>query len=147
MDDHEDPSAFDGHLSACSECREFAEVSGDLADRYRRQVRRGIDRLQRSRPAFPPAPSLVRRLLPLAAAVLILLSLPILPPSGGSPTPVGTASGRVPLFDAVLPDPVDVRVLAWSGETPLPRRLDQDLPGVGSGDPDPVVTLPASLRF
>lgn len=147
IDEGREGSAVGGHLSLCPACGEFLALSERLADRYRRQVRRGIDRLGRSMPVRRPRPSPARLLLPLAAAVLILLSVPVHAPPRISAPPARAAGSRVPLFDVVAPDPVDLQILAWSGDLPLPRRLDQDLPGPGALEPDPGLSLPAGLRF
>jgi len=147
LDDNRDLAAFGAHLSVCSDCSDFATASWDLAARYRKQVIQGIDRLRRS----PPPPVLRRTSSPwlrsLAAALWVLLSVPLPPhegPPAGSPA---AASARVPLFDEVRIDLIDLQLLAWAGEPPLPRRLDQDLPTAFSFDFEPSVALPSRLRF
>jgi hypothetical protein len=147
IDEHRDLAAFDAHLSVCHDCGDFATVSRDLGERYRRRVTQGIDRLRRG---MPPATQKRRPagwLLPLAAAFSVLWSVPLRPPPPLPAIWASPASARVPLYDDVRFDPVDLRALAWSGEPPLPGRLDQDLPSSLSPDADPGITLPSTLRF
>ncbi|HLY08355.1 MAG TPA: hypothetical protein VKW04_03510 [Planctomycetota bacterium] len=147
IDESRDLADFERHFAVCSECREFAASSLDLAGRYRRQVRRGIDRLRMATTTPAAGRSPARWLIPLAAAALVLCSVPLRRPPAESPGRLPAASARVPLFDGVPSDPPDLRLLAWSGEAPLPRRLDQDLPSVVPVDVEPSVELPSSLRF
>jgi len=147
IDEHRDLAVFEAHLSVCSDCREFAAASVEIGDRYRRRVKEGIDRLRHGPPPARAGRPLAGWLIPLAAALCILVSVPLRPPPPPPSVLTPTASARVPLFDDVRLDPVDLRVLAWSGEPPLPRRLDQDPPSFPSPDVEPSVTLPSSLRF
>jgi hypothetical protein len=144
-DEGRDPAAFEEHLGSCASCAEFASGSLIFADRYRTRVLRGVDRLRRTAPAFEARRSASRWLLPLAAAVLILLSFPLRP--APAPVPCGAPSARVPLFDAVHFPQEDLQPLVWSGEPPLPRRIAQDLPRSLAVDLEPGLALPATLRF
>jgi hypothetical protein len=145
IDEHHDLAIFEAHLSVCSDCSHFAAAAVGIAGCYRRRVTQGIDRLRRG-----TSPARVKRsragwLIPLAAALSVLLSVPLRP--APSLPALSTAAARVSLFDDIGLDSVDLRVLAWSGEPPLPRRLDQDLPSSISPEVDPSVLLPPNLRF
>jgi hypothetical protein len=147
IDERRDLSAFEAHLSVCSDCSDFMAASVETGARYRTQVIQGIERLRRATP-----PARVRRspapgLIPLAAALLVLLSVPSRPAPSLPTVLAPSESGRVPLFDEVRFDPVDLQVLTWSGEPLLPSRLDQDLPSSISADVDSRIALPSSLRF
>ena len=147
IDGDGDLTPFGGHLSVCPDCAGFAASSVDLAARYRRRVLLGIDRL-RAAPALPPARrSRVRGLVAPAAAALVLCFLPLFRPPAPPPAAAPVPSARVPLFDAPRSAPVDLPALAWTGDAPLPRRLDQDLPASLTIEFEPVITLPSSLRF
>ncbi|MBV8878472.1 MAG: hypothetical protein JO332_00775 [Planctomycetaceae bacterium] len=134
---------YERHVAACSECSDFADAALELASRYRAQVLRGIDRLRCPSPTLVPRGPGVRRLLPLAAAILVLVSVP-LRPAPPPERPVPTAAAHVPLFDGMHLVPEDLG-LAVAVDPPLPRRLDHDLPPLLEGDPS--VLLPPDLRF
>ena len=55
-DEGRDGSAFEDHLSVCAACNDFASSSLEIAERYRKQVTSGIERLRLEAPPF-----LVRR--------------------------------------------------------------------------------------
>jgi hypothetical protein len=147
IDDGGDLTAFEDHLSACSECADFAGTSEELAARYRRQVLLGIDRLRSSTPALPQRRSRARGLFALAAAALVLCSILLWKPTSPLPVSAPVPSARVPLFDAPRSGFVELPALAWSGDAPLPRRLDQDLPSSLTTEFEPSIALPSSLRF
>ena len=147
LDEDRDLAAFGAHLSVCSACSDFATVSREVAGRYRKRVIQGIHRLRRDAPPRVMRRSAASWLLPLAAAVLVFMSMPLRPPEGPPAGSSPAASARVPLFDEVRIDLIDLQVLAWAGEPPLPRRLDQDLPTAFSFEFEPSVALPSSLRF
>lgn len=150
LDGGREPTELADHLAGCPECAEFAEVSADVAARYRTRVRAGVDRLRRATPSKAARRVPVRRLLPVAAALLLVfLSVPLLRRPWAPPAPAAPAVSalRVPLYDGPAPEPVDLQVLAWMPEPPLPRRLDQELPGSPGLDVDVSVALPPGLRF
>jgi len=147
LDEDRDLAAFGAHLSVCSDCSDFATASMGLGARYRNQVLQGMDRLRRV-----PPPPVIRRsssswLIPLAAAVVVLLSVPLRPQENPPAESPPAAAARVPLFDGVRIDLIDLQLLAWAGEPPLPRRLDQDLPTAFSFEFESSVALPPRLRF
>jgi len=147
IDERRGFSAYERHFADFPDCRDFAAVSVEFAERYRRRVDRGIDRLRRAAPPASAARRSVHGWIALAAAALILLSIPLRRAPVTSPASSPAASARVPLFDGPAPDPIDLGPLAGLGEPPLPRRLDQELPVPPVVEIDSGLALPAGLRF
>jgi hypothetical protein len=127
------------HRSICAECAEFEETASEVSERYRIQVRAGVERL---RGAVAPAPRLPRKrlpwLIPLAAALLCCLWAP-------KEEPV-----RVVAIAKAAPAPVPPRIWPIDEEDlsfltvrdPLPVRLhDAFWPA------EPEIELPKNLRF
>ena len=140
------------HFSTCDECAEFRETTLAIENRYRMQVRAGIDRLRRREPVSAPRPRLSRVLLPLAAMLLACWcglssgrSAPPSPPVSLAAAPdAGVPAARSLLYEdaALFGDRGLELSFLTIGDPRLPVRMDDEL-----HLPEPEISLPRDLRF